>query len=314
MKSFIFLSILITSISTICVAQVNEDAFPDFSKPDDKQEEELKFDISRAIQLVNTAVVNLCEKDTAKTIELLSLFTDDYVNTGMDRLIGVKLGQLYAETNNLIAAEKAFMAVLSAGLIKNNLGVFSPKEIENCDVIIQPSNFTKAKTMACIGLYHLEMKQKDYKKAHQYLVLANSKYFPITSCGNGIEMYLVQNNKYFVDYFLTIGDTLGAINQYLDFIFKDRDYANSKGNAMKLKHLLLKKYTQKEINEEIEKGISGIYKKKIIVKGEEKESIYFSLFDHLIDDTNFYYRKTIEGDIRISLRQNETLLILKNEK
>ena len=122
----------------------------------------------------------------------------------------------------------------------------------------------------------------------------------------------MQNNKYFVDYFLTIGDTLGAINKYLDLIFRDRDYPSSKDNARKLRSLLLKKNTQKEINEEIEKGISSIYKKKSIENGEEKEKIYFSLFGYMIDDTNYYYRETIEGNIRISLRQNETLLILKN--
>ena len=150
-------------LPTICIAQVNEDAFPDFSESNEKQEDKI-FDISRAAQLVNTAAINLCKKDTAKAIELLSLFITDYPNTGMDRLVGVKLGQLYVETSNLIAAEKTFKTVLSTTLVNNNLGLFSPREIENCDLIVQSFNFKRAKTMACIGLYDLEMKQKNYKR------------------------------------------------------------------------------------------------------------------------------------------------------
>jgi hypothetical protein len=319
MKLISLIFILTISISTTCVAQVEEDAFPDFPSLNkdsiSKIEEKDTFDIVKEAQLVDSAARHLCEKDTAKTIELLSRFMSEYPYSGMDRCVGVKLGQLYTETGNFIDAEKAFNIVLSTNYLRRNSSIFGLNEIQNCALMIEMRKFLEAKADACFGLYNLEMRKKSYKKAHEYLVLANTTYFPYRECGNGIEMYIVKYNKYFVDYFLTIGDTINAINKSLEIILLDNYSLSAEKNATVLRSLLLRKYTQKTINNEIEKSILGLYKKRFIEDGKEKEKIYFCLFGYCIEDVNKkYYSYKTEGEIRENLRQYKSLNVLKGEK
>jgi tetratricopeptide (TPR) repeat protein len=318
MKLLTLILMLNISISTTCMAQVAEDAFPDFTTLNkdsiNKIEEKDEIDIYKELQLIDSAATHLCEKDTAKTIELLSRFMGEFPNSGMDRFVGVKLGQLYTETGNFIEAEKAFNTVLSTNYLRRNSSIFYPPEIENCDLMIDGRKFKETKANACFGLYDLEMRKKNYKKAYESLILANTVHLPYKECGNGIEMSIVNYNKYFVDYFLKTGDTTKAINQSFDIIFEDYRYKVSKENVHILKGLLLKKYTQKAINNEIEKAISGLYKKRTIENGEEKEKIYFCLFGYCIDAINKTFNGENEGAIRAKLSVFSTLKALKDEK
>ena len=301
-----------------CVAQVQEDAFPDFTnlKNDsiNKTEEGKVFDFDKAYKLIDSASINLCEKDTAKTIELLSDFMNEYPYSGIDRLVGVKLGQLYTETGDFFEAEKVFYTVLSTTYLRKDATTFSSKEIENCALMIDGNKFKEADANACFGLYYLMMKEKSYEKAYEYLILANTTYLPYKECGNGVEMSIINHNKYFVDYFLKTGDTTKAINKSLDIILEDYRYRVSKENVGILRAVLLKKYTSKQINDEIEKGILSLYKKTIIENGEIKENIYFCLFGYFIDAINKEYENVNEGIIRAKLRDLNTLKALKGEK
>ena len=197
--------------------------------------------------------------------------------------------------------------------LRKSATAFSSKEIENCALMIDASKFKETEANACFGLYYLIMKEKSYEKAYEYLVLANTTYLPYKECGNGIEMSIINHNKYFVDYSLKTGNTTKAINKSLDIILEDYRYRVSQENVGILRAVLLKKYTSKQINDEIKKGISELYKKTIIENGEIGENIYFCLFGYFIDAINKEFRNVNKGVIRAKLRNLNTLKALKGK-
>jgi hypothetical protein len=315
MKLVSFIITIILASSVECSSQEAIDDFPDFTKSKSSVEDTTKIieiDYSRVLQLLNSATIRLCLKDTTKSIGLLNSYINEFADSGLDRLVKIKLGQLYTETGNLILAEETYNSVLSTKNTKNDFLV-TPKDIENCKPLIKISEYREAKSNACLGLYKLSMLRNDNKKALEYLNLSITKYFPYTGCGNGDETNELFINKHFVEYYASIGDTKMAINKALDMLLHDDNSRTSREVAGQLRSLLLRKYTEKEIFEEIEKGISNIYRAKYIEKGEEKEKIYFTLFGRNIDRINIYSGSN-EVEIRGYLRKFVNIKFLKEGK
>ena len=103
------------------------------------------------------------------------------------------------------------------------------------------------------------MKRKNYKKALDYLVLSETTYFPYTGCGEGFYANKMIIEQHFIKYYLSIGDTVSAIKRAMENLIIDVGSINSNNNALKLRQLLLKNHSEKELFDEVEKSISNIY-------------------------------------------------------
>ena len=261
-------------------AQKVDDAFPDFtSGNEDSLYLNPKIDTvneGKQFKILIEVNTSLCQGDTMTTINLLNQYTLDFPKSVMTKMVKVKTGQLYIDLGNLVMAETLFNSVLDMPV--GNQGVlfyFEKKEI--CKPIFEFSNYKEANSNACIALNYIEMKRRNYEKALDYLVLAETKYFPSTGCGNGDDMNRAIIQEHFIKYYLSIGDTTNAIKRAMGNLM-----IGNYSNALLLRQLLLRNHSEKQVVNEVERGILNVY----FIKSSDNKRIKtpFSLFEYSIDD------------------------------
>jgi tetratricopeptide (TPR) repeat protein len=291
-KNYILSIILFFSIN--CIAQTikkDEFDFPDFGKIaiDSSKYTPTSVDSSfyKAGFLLDSSLKSLCLRDTLKAVEFLKTYLTKYHDSGIDRLVRIRLGQIYRQLHQYELAESVLLSVLNND---TNKGYFyiTPKEIGNCEPLLKTSEYVKAKSLSCIELYKVSMLKQEYSKANEYLVRASTKYFPYMSCGNEADMYELYITQYFLEYYLFLGDTTKVINKALDNILNEDGSKLSKDNVIILKKLLQTRYSEKEIREAITKEIQAISKTRYFDKEIEKTEIHFYLFGHKIEKINKY--------------------------
>jgi hypothetical protein len=106
---------------------------------------------------------------------------------------------------------------------------------------------------------------------------------PYGDCLNGIYEYKCYLTPFFANCYLTMGDSTKAINRLLDFFMKpEGDYVKL---TNQLKPILLQKWTQEQISEEIDNGL----KKMRFIKQRKSSDfiIELPLFGHVIIDYGF---------------------------
>ena len=286
-----------------------QDEFPDFTKMKDSSTIVYTDDAHRnqlAFSLINQANIFLCEKDTFKAIAEMEVFIDSFPNSGTDRLVRNKLGNLYLELGKYFEAESMFNSALETTILPNS-GLFEPKENPNCKPIISVSNFRMAFADANIGLHQAALLQNQNEKALKYLENASFS----SDCGIAAEQNMYYIGSYYPKYYAHVGDTANAIKKGLQiFLYEDGSSLVNK-NAAFLRQLLLTKYSTREINREIENSISKIYEEVYFANGKPYSQINFVLFGHKIG-TDFLFDSNIE-DVKLRLKSLKSLKILQNK-
>lgn len=193
---------------------------------------------------------------------------------------------------------------------------------ENCGLIsgVSPASFNAD---VCILISELYAKINKLDKSFQYLELASSKPFLwVSSCGIGILTLKAKLSMYYADYFVRIGNLEKAINCLLECFLLD-----VQGNdlTLKLKFLLERKYTKKQIKSEIFKGISQMklqkdsveivfFNKKIFtpkIQNLATTKRYYKEFRRieLLTNTPLQYQKMQNIKVLQSLKSNGDKLI-----
>ncbi len=251
MKRNTLISILFYLTLNIGFSQNDLDGFPDFTKPSNldsvKRINALcygELENFRIRKILDSATLYLCNNDTSKALEILTRFVEDYKNTGMDKLVNVRIGQLYFDKRNIFLAQKKYKEVmeseeLSFPHLVSYRRDFEPKK---CEEIVSFSDYKIIKYLACLSAFKSAMFEKDYFKAYQMLVLVESTHFPQKiECGNAYQDYKHKMNTCFIEYYVQVEDYKNALSrakENLEFGFgwkKDEDIVESIKGMMKKK-------------------------------------------------------------------------------
>jgi hypothetical protein len=224
-----------------------------------------------------------CNKDTVKAIQLLEDFEKAYPYSYNTQLTNKILIDLYIATNRTAEAKQKILYTLSYEPTDNSIF-----DMFTCNT---KNNFGRGaiKANMCVALSSLYKHEKKFDSAIYYLSLAENpnKYHPYgIGCVNGYLIYNTYLSPYYADVYIAAGDTIKAINRLLNHLFVGEDGSNG---AIKttLKKILLYKYTQQQITNEIQKGINNL--KIIKNKKNESKTVHLTMFNHKIKIYYGYY-------------------------
>jgi hypothetical protein len=223
MKRNTLISILFYLSLNFGFSQNDADEFPDFTKPSNidsvKRINYLRFseiEEIRVWKMLDSATVSLCNNDTTKTLDLLTRFVENYKNTGMDKLVNLRIGKLYFDKGDILLAQKKYKEVIESEEL-NTLYLVSyggSFETPKCEEIISTSDYRKIKYLACLSAFKAAMFEKDYFKAYQTLILIEYIHFPKQiQCGNEYEIYQHKLNSSFIEYYLKVEDLGNALSR-----------------------------------------------------------------------------------------------------
>jgi hypothetical protein len=223
MKRNTLISILFYLSLNIGFSQNDVDEFPDFTKPTNKDSVK-RIDVLcygeleefRIRKILDSATVSLCDNDTTKTLDILTRFVENYKNTGMDRLVNLRIGKLYFDKGDIFLAQKKYKEVIESEEL-NTLYLVSyggSFETPKCEEIISTSDYRKIKYLACLSAFKAAMFEKDYFKAYQTLILIEYTHFPKQiQCGNEYQDYRHKLNICFIEYYLKVEDFGNALSR-----------------------------------------------------------------------------------------------------
>ena len=241
-----------------------------FSPSVNSQSDDVNINV---IKLIDSAKLSFCKNDTLKTIACLETIEKDYPTDAAIVATNKALADLYLTIGRTREAKEK---MLYAFLYKpTNYPAYRCTDF--CNRILNNFYTSRAKADLCVGLSQLYLKQKLFDSSLLYLNLAENEFLPYKDCGNGIYMYKSFLSPYFADYYLTIGDTTKAIARLLDFFMKGD--GDSRLLIQKLKLILLQRWTQKEITEQVDKGLREL---KFIKADDDEFVISLTLFGHTI--------------------------------
>jgi len=251
--------------------------------------------------LIDSATRSFCSGDTNATIKYLKRYSDKYPDNANTLLANHRLGEFYAQEKDYQAA----LTLLTSSLTLEPKIAFVSKDTDGCK-LFERNDFSSAKADICVTLSNLHQRLGDNAKALHYLNLADNEYLPsYGGCANGMIMYKTYLSLKFADFYLTTGDTTKAINRLLEYFMSGEYY--SLQVAQKLKDLLQYKYSQKQIEAEIEKAIATIRLNKKFEDGATVSVYSFTLFGHT---RRLPFDKLKEN--KKYLRKNESLNLLKS--
>ena len=253
-----------------------------------------------AIELVDSAKLAFCNNDTAKTIFFLEKIERDYPVDGVIIMSNKILGELYSAMGRDMEAKSKFFYALSY----KPATFMTLRDADICDKIINNYSGPAAKADLCVAISQLYLKQKQFDSSLYYLNLADNDYLPYRGCGNGVIMYKSFLSMHFADHYLAAGDTTHAISRLLDFFMKPDGSPILLTN--KLKALLLHKWTQAEITNQVDQGFKNFTYHKTENGGY---TISVNLFGHTVKDYCYGSIKSYKQ----FYKKDRSLMILKGE-
>lgn len=160
------------------------------------------------------------------------------------------------EADSLLCCQDTVLAIINLEAFLADENWWKEKRFEQQKHCKLFSCGSACKADVCLLISDLSLQMNDTEKSFKYLKLAEGKFFPDYGSLNGILMYKNKLSLCFADYYLKIKDEENAIARLLKrCLSTDKVH---RAVAKKLKPLLLKHYTQKEISDEIFNGISNM--------------------------------------------------------
>lgn len=173
---------------------------------------------------------------------------------------------------------KASINNLKNALLRDPKIVYIIRGTDSCG-LFDRDDISSVKADICVSLSKLYEYSGESQMALDYLDLADNNYLPsYGGCANGMIMYRTYLSIKYADFYLRMGDTTKAISRLLQYYMSGESYSIEV--AQKLKKLLLQKYSQREINLEIEKAIGTIKVEKRSKDNEYRRIYLFTLFGH----------------------------------
>jgi hypothetical protein len=205
-----------------------------------------------ATKMVDSAKLAFCENDTLKMIAILERMERLYPTDGL--IIGTNkaLANLYLAKGRTTEAKAKLLYGISYKPV--NYPFFA--NTDTCSKMLLRHIMPSVKADVCVDLSQIYLNEKKFDSSLYYLDLADNKFLPYKDCGNGVFMYRSYLSPYFANYFLAIGDTAKAMVRLFNYFLKmDGNY---KLLTEKLKSLLLQKYSQQEITQQVRSGLKRL--------------------------------------------------------
>jgi tetratricopeptide (TPR) repeat protein len=194
-------------------------------------------------------------------------------------MAGLRLVDFYKQQGRYDSAIARLNYVIKLSSVYNSK--YYPTK-QSAASLLRFSGTTKLQTMRSdvfVELSDLYRRQNDPEKALACLEKADSCYMRFSSdCGNWLIQCLTQLSLKYADFYLSRGDTTSAINRLLKFCFWQEPY--SKEATVRLRGLLLSRYTALAISRELKRGVAYIYGKKKKKDPDSGETIHFTLFGY----------------------------------
>ena len=226
-----------------------------------------------AFKILDSASMSLCLGDTTNAIAILERIESSFPTGAVISISNQALAQLYLINRRIADAKQALNYAL---WYHPTDSVFFVKDRE-FDKLIRTVRYSSAKADICVLLSKLHLSEYNYDSSLYFLTLAEKQFLPYKDCGNGVNMYHSFLSTFFADHYLAVGDTTKAIVRLLDNLLNlDGD---SKFVAQKLKKILLKNLTQREITQELNRARRAITFSKI---GEQEFSVSLSFFGYSV--------------------------------
>lgn len=255
---------------------------------------------NRVIKLIDSAKVALCENDTAKTIAILEHIEQLYPTDALIISTNKALAHLYIAKGNMEAAREKLIYAFTYIPTTNPLLL----DRDTCLEKLRIGAYPQTKADICLALSQLHFREKRFDSTLHYLLLADGQYLPYQDCVNGINAYRSFLSPYFADYYLAVGDSNKAISRLLDF-FMNRD-GNIELLTKKLKSILLQKWTQEEINKQVQKGIRQM---KFTKEDDDHFTVSLTLFGHTIKSPGYGNTQ----DYEVIYKQHPGIKILQQQ-
>jgi tetratricopeptide (TPR) repeat protein len=240
--------------------------------------------LSRQIsQLIDSAKNALCKNDTIKAVKLLEKIEQLYPTDMAILCTNQVLAELYIAAGRVDEAKNKLLYAFYYSPVNNTVYT----KTETCNTALSDFSFPRAKADLCVSLSRFYLNQQQFDSSLYFLNLADGDFLPYRNCGNGMISYRSYLSTCFADYYLSVSDTTKAIRRLMDFLLKTD--GNTTLLTQKLKTILLSKWTQSEISQEIDKGL----KKLKFSKGDQDDEIVisFTMFGYTINERGYGKRK-----------------------
>lgn len=233
-----------------------------------------QYDREGADSKLQSALSTWKSGDTATTIKQLENFYHSYPDNRTSAMICLRLGRLYLSMGKKDAAR----FVLNEGLGTGRK--WSSMYRDSNDLFYPMSEYSVWTAWICLLLSDLALESGDNQLSLHYLFLADTKHIPYWNCGTGMQDFRARLSPEIADAYLRLGDTTSAINRLVDYFIYDHDV------VVKLKSLLLTRYTREEITKELNRAIAKAVRPVVVRKGEKVE--IFKVFDREIIRETYY--------------------------
>lgn len=249
---------------------------------------------------------DFCSCDTANAIQRLETFTRKYPDSNLSLVLNGRLAELYLARGQ----KKVACICLDKALRIKAKYVDCKYPPGNCVSKFLPyagPDPTLRKFQMCIMMSQLLTAENAPRKALHYLNLADWDYLPSKGCANGAYMYQTFLTMHFADVYLSMKDTLSAMNRLFKYMMIDE--AITEKVARRLKTLLLTKYSNNEVQQEIQRALARIKKYKNKPDQYPDQYVLVSLFD-LTPYKEPIYGDSTKKSMKESLRYHRGLRTL----
>lgn len=221
------------------------------------------------LDILKKAENSFCKRDSEQTLKLLEYYTNKFPDKATTILLSKRLSDFYIQSNKKDLAISTLTRALS---LKPKGDILFYKD--TCG-LYNKLDYSSIKADICVDLCNIYISLGNNSTALYYLKLADTKYLPTYGgCANGMIMYKTKLSLNFADFYLMVGDTTKAVDRLLEFFLSDEAFSDKVTD--KLKSILLTTYTQKQITDEVNKGIATM--KIVEVQNGKTENILQMIF------------------------------------
>lgn len=256
--------------------------------------------------LVLSATSAICINDTVAA----SVYLDKYINNcKKDKLLPLVFlmqSEIYVRNKH---EEKAIESLKNALLFfSNNFSVYSFRDTCHWMAGITKGNYIISQYLFLIKISDLYAKKNDFHTAINYLNMIDRDHIPgFSGCVNGMRMIETEIAIRYADCYFNLKDTLNGVHRLVDYaIYNEGDISDKL--IKRLKEILVKKYTQAQIVEEIEQSI--VNAKEVVIEspsGFKSKRAEYYLFGRKIP----YMYLNLE-ELKNYIVNNKNLLYLRS--
>ncbi len=244
--------------------------------------------------LLKNASISYCNNDYNTSIKNLLEFREKFPKHALIEEVNQQIGHLYFLKLDFEKSKMELTTLINGKPIGEVNDEYKALEcVTNydssnfkCMRIVFPEPYTHLQHLACLDLFEIFKKEKQYDKSLEYLQLADKKYIYNTFSGNGNNMIKIAMALRYKEIYLLKVDTNAAIKELSNEIFTIE--VGHSEIIQSLKTLLFLKYTPEQILAEVNNAINSIHQQEKVVNDKKYSWFEMNLFGHTIQIPSTY--------------------------